>query len=53
MKNLLSYVPKDVYTEAGAEVEQTAENSREICKRAAQLIKQNFESSLKETQNEA
>lgn len=53
MSNLIRYVLQDVYTEAGDEVEQTAENNREICKRAAQLIKQNFESSLKETQNEA
>lgn len=53
MQNLIRYVLQDVYTEAGTEIEQTPENNREICKRAAQLIKQNFESSLKETTNEA
>lgn len=46
MKNLISYIRQDVYKEAAEEITQTPENDREICRVAAQLIKQNFANAL-------
>lgn len=48
MRELIRYVHDDVYKEAGTEITPSPENSKEICKRAAILIKQNFEQTLKE-----
>ena len=53
MRNLIRYVHDDVYKEAGSELTQTPETSKELCSVAAKLIKQSFENALKENQNEA
>ncbi len=46
MKNLIAYVLNDVKKEGAGEFIPSPEADREICKRAAQLIKQNLESAL-------
>lgn len=46
MRELIRYVHDDVHKEAGAEITPSPENSKEICRKAAVLIKANFESVL-------